>query len=1001
MVIERHIIFYGDGLRFIREDFFELAVPGLNEVVQVERFAVQLNLCRIGNGAEHNSVECILDALKRICRNFHDECAGLRGKKQLCVFGSLLELEAELVAERHLRNGSSRAAFLDDVCGKNRAVRDFCEHVLVVYLQSFPVRELGFLVLRNRQQHGVVADGLERAGDRLAGLRHRHRKADKRRRDIEIFKGAGHTVLAANRRQTEVQLRGECAEQGCGRLAPALRLIVQALEVLLERQAGLHRICADSCELREALHNGVCCAVERREARNTRNIAVSHSGSVIGLTREQRNLRNHGVFRRQLILTGKRHQNGACADGSIETLGKALLAADLEAGEVLCERLVQRFVFKASRYGVAVVFRFIRCGDERVCVLRHTVRIEECTAQVDYAIAAPLHLKSRLFGDDGHDLRIEVFLLRLGAEFLHILRVEHDRHTLLRFGNRKLGAVEALVLLRDFVQINLKARCKLADGDAHAARAEVVAALDERGNLRVTEQTLNFAFGRRVALLHLCAANLDGFERMRLGGTRCAAAAVTARCAAEQHDNVSGLRLEALDVRLRRCADDRANLHALCNITGVIKLRDLTGRKADLVAVGGIARRSAGGNLSCGQLTLHRILKRNSRVAAAGNAHRLINIRSAGERVANRAAKACCRAAERLNLRRVVVGLILELHEPLLGLAVDRDRHFNGTGVDLVAFVQIVYHAVLFEVFRADDRHVHERNGLVLALIQLFAGCKILAECLFDGAAQLALFDLDVVETREECGVAAVVAPVGINHAQLRHARVTVLFVAEIIAAEREVFKRHGKAHGAVIFSKLLVAPGDHARDALNVCRHIDLHVKRLRLFHRCQTGFDRVHDVVLNLLHFLFGKVALNGDHFCISDLRALALRQELYALGSGIRTLVVLTGQKLRCEDVIFAADLVVFVVHVVHIRLGKDRAGCRLELLAGKTGNIIAVQNTQVLNSLEAEILTKIRHHVACFNIESLSFLHKYACDHVCDHSFLLGKNQDLYCRKKRHL
>ena len=94
------------------------------------------------------------------------------------------------------------------------------------------------------------------------------------------------------------------------------------------------------------------------------------------------------------------------------------------------------------------------------------------------------------------------------------------------------------------------------------------------------------------------------------------------------------------------------------------------------------------------------------------------------------------------------MGLILELHEPLLGLTVDRDRHFNGTGVDLVAFVQIVYHAVLFEVFRADDRHVHERNGLVLALIQLFAGCKILAECLFDGAAQLALFDLDVVETR-------------------------------------------------------------------------------------------------------------------------------------------------------------------------------------------------------------------------------------------------------------
>ncbi len=80
------------------------------------------------------------------------------------------------------------------------------------------------------------------------------------------------------------------AEQGLRGLPQRSGLSCRRSEVLLERQAGLHRICADSCEFREALHNGVCCAVERREARNTRNIAVSHSGGVIGLTREQRNL---------------------------------------------------------------------------------------------------------------------------------------------------------------------------------------------------------------------------------------------------------------------------------------------------------------------------------------------------------------------------------------------------------------------------------------------------------------------------------------------------------------------------------------------------------------------------------------------------------------------------------------------------------------------------------------------------------------------------------------
>ena len=286
---------------------------------------------------------------------------------------------------------------------------------------------------------------------------------------------------------------------------------------------------------------------------------------------------------------------------------------------------------------------------------------------------------------------------------------------------------------------------------------------------------------------------------------------------------------------------------------------------------------------------------------------------------------------------------------------------------------------MLLEVFRADRRHIHQRNRLVLADIQLFARREILAERLLDRAAQLALFNLDVVEAGQERSVAAVVAPVCIDHAQLGDRRVAVLLVAEIVAAEREVLQRHRKAHRAVIRLQLLLAPRDHAGHALDVRRVLDLHVEALGLLHRSQAGFDRVHDVVLDPVHFLLGKVAPDGDDLCVRHLRALALRQELHALRSGIGALVVLAGQVFRCEDLVVPADGVVLVVNVVDIRLGEDRAGRSLELLAGKPGNVVAVQNAQVLNRLEAEVVAQIRHHVTGLDVEPLSFLHKYACDH----------------------
>ena len=106
--------------------------------------------------------------------------------------------------------------------------------------------------------------------------------------------------------------------------------------------------------------------------------------------------------------------------------------------------------------------------------------------------------------------------------------------------------------------------------------------LNQAGDLRVAEQALDFALGGRVALLHLGAAHLDRFLRVRLAGTGRTADSVTARAAAQQDDDVARLRLLAHHILLRGGADHRADLHALRHITGVVQLGDLAGRQAEV-----------------------------------------------------------------------------------------------------------------------------------------------------------------------------------------------------------------------------------------------------------------------------------------------------------------------------------------------------------------------------------------------------------------------------------
>ena len=209
----------------------------------------------------------------------------------------------------------------------------------------------------------------------------------------------------------------------------------------------------------------------------------------------------------------------------------------------------------------------------------------------------------------------------------------------------------------------------------------------------------------------------------------------------------------------------------------------MAGGKANLVAVGGVAGGSGLGQLPLGQLAGDGVRHGDAGVAAAGEPHGLIDISPAGQGVPDAAADAGGGAAEGLDLRGVVVGLVLEHQQPVLLLAVHRGGDVDGAGVDLLALVDICEQAPLFQDLGPDSGHIHQclgtDSGLFLA-VDLHPRGQIPLIGGLGGVVQ----DLHLVDVGGEGGVAAVVGPVGVHYPDFGDGGVPVLVIPEIALQE-------------------------------------------------------------------------------------------------------------------------------------------------------------------------------------------------------------------------
>ena len=179
---------------------------------------------------------------------------------------------------------------------------------------------------------------------------------------------------------------------------------------------------------------------------------------------------------------------------------------------------------------------------------------------------------------------------------------------------------------------------------------------------------------------------------------------------------------------------------------------------------------------------------------------------------------------------------------------------------------------------------------------------KVLFERLFKKLVVLAVVYLNVFKFRCKGGVAAVVAPVGVQHPNLRHARVTMLFVLEIVLNMFKVGQGHGQAQGVVQVGQFLFAQRGEPFQYLNVGGLVVMLFQGVRLW---SIGHSAVHGVHAVLYNFFALHIAQRPSYHisrCRANNRLFGRIEQPYTLHCTVGTLVELSWQVFNSKHEIF---------------------------------------------------------------------------------------------------
>ena len=428
---------------------------------------------------------------------------------------------------------------------------------------------------------------------------------------------------------------------------------------------------------------------------------------------------------------------------------------------------------------------------------------------------------------------------------------------------------------------------------------------------------------------------------------RSPADTVAPSASADEQNYVAAFWRSTVDHIARSRRHNRADFHTLCDIAFVVDFGNLPCCQTYLVAVAAVAVRRARYDFALRKLSVQRFFERRTRVARARYAHRLIDIAPARERVADCTAETRCRAAERFDFRRMVVRFVFEHHKPRLLFAVDINIHYDACRVDFFALFEIGKLARLAQSAHTDKRNVHQTDVLsALGKLQLFALVEIFLPSGFGGRVEFAVVDFYVFEMGKERGVAAVVAPIGVEHSDFGHRRVALFGLCEIVAAESQVLNRHRKRHLFVESGDFAVRHRYEARNAGNRRGNFCRLQKRLGLVERRLAAVDCVYQIFFDARKTVGGKPRAENVHPCAGDGRS-GLCDNLHALFRRIGALVELAGEVLDGENRIAVVCRESLLVNVFNGRFAKNQIFHSRELRIVNTLDIVALENAHRRN------------------------------------------------------
>ena len=883
------------------------------------------------------------------------------------VFEELLfvdrRLDADAVSEGHLRQTLGHAAEADGPRREDLARGDGVAHEGEVALELL---RIGHAALQRRMAHEIdpMSGPLQVGRDDRAGIDRRDAEGHEHRRHVDMLEGARHGVLAADRGKSQLDLHPQGAEQGAEGLAPAAGVVRHALEILLVRIAHVFVARTGRHDLRRRLDNGIGGAVVGAPGGDIGVVAEGHDAGRIGIS-VRRELLHRDLRLAALRAASEGHEHRRTADRRVEHLDQTPLREHVVVAQVVGETLGKRCALDLPGKGIAV----LHLADAGLGIVLRAGAVDELAAQIDHLALALEHAHAARGGYVGNMHRLDVLLAAVTHELLHVARLDDHGHALLRLADGQLRGIQTVVFRLHAVEVDVQTVGQLADGDAHAAGAEVVRLLDQARNLRAAEQPLELALLGGVALLHLAAARLERLSVVLLRGSRGAADAVAARAAAQHDDPVPGLGTLAAHVLGLHGTHHGAYLKALGHIVRMVDLTDVGRGQTDLVAVARIARGGLLRDDALRELARERVAHLLVDISGTRNAHGLVDVAAARQRVADRAAQAGRGSSERLDLGRVVVCLVLELQEPLLGLPVHIDIDIDRAGVVLLRNLQIVQQPLLAEVACADRRDVHQADALVLAA-QLAADPQVEGQRILDLLLDEGLLDGDALQLGREGRMAAVVAPVGIEDAQLGFIGIAPLpaevahHLAQVVGIHRQPLR------GAVALQRIVLhlAETFEHRDGLHlgllhVAQHREVLLARL----------DGVDVVVADLRQLLVGYPVIEEQQLRRADAHVGRRVYQPHAVHGRSGPLVELSGQVLHGD--VLAALEVARIGYRVGYHLAEDRVAALFEQLLREAEQVVDVQQAQVAQR-EVQIRVELPAQALGLNPEAGQFLNENA-------------------------